>query len=140
MGASALAARPNRGPCAHTCVASKDTTHLPAAAQRHCNTLQHTATHCNTLQHTATHCNTLKNTSHCNTLQHTATHCNTLQPAACVASTNMTPLPAVAQRQGLLNQTPASDIYALTYTRSQRPCAVSSSDPRISNGDMEIAV
>jgi len=35
--------------------------------QRHCNTLQHSATYCNTLQHTATHCNTL---------QHTATHCH----------------------------------------------------------------
>jgi len=63
---------------------------------RHCNTLQHTATHCNTLrsrrrqtvQHTATHCNTLQHTAthsahggdrQCNTLQHTATHCNTLQ-------------------------------------------------------------
>ena len=29
-------------------------------ADRHSNTLQHTATHCNTLQHTAIHCNTLQ--------------------------------------------------------------------------------
>jgi len=61
--------------------------------QKHCNTLQHSATHCNTLQHSATHCNTLQHTAphctaqhhtapHCTTLHHTAPHCNTLHRTA----------------------------------------------------------
>jgi len=61
--------------------------------QKHCNTLQRTATHCDALQRTATHCNALQRTAtpcyapqrtatHCNALQRTATHCNTLQRTA----------------------------------------------------------
>ena len=48
--------------------------------QRHCNTLQHTATHWNTLEHIAAPGNTLQRpAAHCSTLQHTATHRNTPQ-------------------------------------------------------------
>jgi len=55
-----------------------DTQHRSLPTNKHCNTLQHTATHCNTLQYTATQCNALQRTAtHCNTLQRTATHCNT---------------------------------------------------------------
>ena len=86
--------------------------HLPP--EKHCNTLQHTATHripsfsplspkkrlyrerpwhlcathCNTRQHTATHGNTRQHTAtHGNTRQHTATYCNTLQHTASYCNT-----------------------------------------------------
>ena len=87
----------------------------PSSGQRHCNTLQRTATQCSMLQYSvtyqanhlwdtvaATHCKTLQGTAtHCNALQRTATHCNTLQRS----STHCYTLQRIAPRCNTLQHT-----------------------------------